>query len=130
MFPEGNYRFSGTTVEGDRLESVSRLSHAIPEGPLVWTELDNDTLIVRWNPVTTSPIGFPVRTIDIAGYQVIVDKFLITLPALARSVTVPKEFVRSLTPGVQPYEVLTIEANGNQTITEGTFSFTGVTAKR
>ena len=31
------------------------------------------------------------------------------------------EFVASLAPGVQPYEVLAIEANGNQTLTEGTF---------
>jgi hypothetical protein len=36
-------------------------------------------------------------------------------------VTVPPEFVASLASGEQPYEVLAIEASGNQTLTEGTF---------
>ncbi len=35
--------------------------------------------------------------------------------------TVPEEFYQSLTPGVHDFEVLAIDANGNQTITEGTF---------
>jgi hypothetical protein len=46
----------------------------------------------------------------------------VTLPASARSVTVPSEFVDSLRSGQQAFEVLAIEASGNQTITEGSFT--------
>jgi hypothetical protein len=37
-------------------------------------------------------------------------------------VTVPPEFVASLPSGSNQFEVLAIEASGNQTITEGTFT--------
>jgi hypothetical protein len=45
----------------------------------------------------------------------------VTLPASARQVTLPAEFVDSLGAGAHPFEVLAIEASGNQTITEGSF---------
>jgi len=45
----------------------------------------------------------------------------VTVPATATMVTVPPEFVASLAPGVQPFEVLAIEASGNQTLAEGSF---------
>lgn len=47
--------------------------------------------------------------------------FLVTVPSTTLSVTVSPEFVASLASGVQPYEVLAIDASGNQTLTEGTF---------
>jgi hypothetical protein len=53
---------------------------------------------------------------------VIVDSFQVTLPASARQVTVPAEYVVSLAPGAHAFEVLAIEASGNQTITEGSFT--------
>jgi hypothetical protein len=34
-FPEGKYRFSGKTVEGDRLVGSARLSHDTPDGPRI-----------------------------------------------------------------------------------------------
>ncbi|MBK8180914.1 MAG: hypothetical protein IPK67_18880 [Planctomycetes bacterium] len=121
-FPEGEYDFEGLTVDNEIIEGESMFSHAIPAGPQVSTQQGpNSFLRVSWTPVTTTPPGFPARPIVIAGYQVIVGRFLVTLPASATSVTVPPEFVASLAPGVQPYEVLAIEANGNQTLTEGTF---------
>lgn len=122
LFPEGEYRFIGTTVDGERLESLATLSHAVPAGPRVSTRVAGDTVVIQWDPVTTAPEGFPVTDVEIAGYQVIVEKFLITLPATSTSVTVPPEFVRSLAPGVHLFEVLAIEASGNQTITEGEFT--------
>lgn len=124
LFPEGVYKFVGTTVDGERITGRDTLSHAVPDGPVLLpvVKKNDNTLIVKWLPVTDVPAGFPQRHLEIVGYQVIVGKFLITLPASARSVTVPKEFVQSLTPGAQLYEVLAIDVTGNQTITEGSFN--------
>jgi len=72
--------------------------------------------------VTSPPPGFPNEPIQIVGYQVIVEPtFQLTLPATARSVTVSPEFVQTLGPGPHAFEVLAIEASGNQTLTEGSF---------
>ena len=121
-FPEGQYEIQGRTVDGKELESEVMFSHAIPAGPTVSSQVGpGDSLVISWTPVTSPPPGFPDRPITIVGYQVIVDPFQVTLPATATSVTVPPEFVASLASGVQPYEVLAIEASANQTLTEGTF---------
>ena len=121
LFPEGKYKFIGVTVGEARLVSTARLSHAVPDGPSVSTDVDDDTVIIRWDPVTAPPEGFPDEDIEIVGYQVIVDSFQVTLPASSTEVTLPREFVESLEPGEHDFEVLAIEASGNQTITEGTF---------
>jgi len=121
-FPEGEYEIVGRTVDGQLLESDMIFSHAIPAGPTVSAVVGpGNSLVISWTPVTSPPPGFPARPINIVGYQVIVDPFQVTLPATATSVTVPPEFVASLASGVQPYEVLAIEASANQTLTEGTF---------
>ena len=120
-FPEGSYRFAGKTVDGTSLVSTGTLSYAIPAGPSVSASLDGDTLVISWTPVTAPPEGFPDRPIDVTGYQVIVGSFQVTLPGSATSVTVSREFVASLAAGEQPFEVLAIDAGGNQTITEGSF---------
>jgi len=54
--------------------------------------------------------------------MIVEPSFQVTLPATARSVTVSPEFVESLPAGENKFEVLAIEASGNQTITEGTFT--------
>ncbi|MCE9596265.1 MAG: hypothetical protein K8S98_18900 [Planctomycetes bacterium] len=121
-FPQGEYEIEGTTVDGSDIGADVMFSHAIPDGPEVFSQLGaNDLLRISWNPVTAPPPGFPNLPITIAGYQVIVGSFQVTLPATATSVTVPPEFVASLAPGAQPFEVLAIEQNNNQTLTEGTF---------
>ena len=121
MFPEGKYRFSGLTVDGDPVVGTGPLTHAIPAGPEVSAQLLGNSLIISWTEVTSPPPGFPAKPILIVGYQVIVGTFQVTLPATARSVTVSPEFVTSLPTGPNPFEVLAIEAGGNQTITEGSF---------
>jgi len=121
LFPEGRYRLLGETVGGARLASTATLTHAVPEGPSVSAEVDDDTVTIRWNPVTEPPEGFPRRRVNIVGYQIIADAFQVTLPASSTEVTLPREFVESLPPGEHPFEVLAIEAGGNQTITEGFF---------
>jgi len=121
LFPEGKYKFTGLTVDGAGISSTGTLTHAIPDGPVVSAVVDGDTVVIGWEAVTGTPPGFPNRRIEISGYQVIVDPFQVTLPATSREVTLPREFVRTLKAGVHPFEVLAIEAGGNQSITEGTF---------
>lgn len=121
-FPEGTYEIKGRTVDDQDLESEVMFSHAIPDGPVVSAAVGpGDSLVISWTAVTSPPPDFPNRPINIVGYQVIVGSFQVTLPATTTSVTVPPEFVASLASGVQPFEVLAIEASANQTLTEGTF---------
>ncbi|HET8674556.1 MAG TPA: hypothetical protein VFO63_02115 [Blastocatellia bacterium] len=123
LFPEGEYKFSGRTVENDKIIGRATLTHAIPAGPSNVSAMvgPSNSLVISWNAVTGPPAGFPNRPIVIVGYQVIVEAFQVTLPASARSVTVSPEFVASLSSGAHGFEVLAIEAGGNQTITESSF---------
>ena len=126
LFPEGRYNFRGKTVEGDETVGTGTLSHAIPAGPSIHLPVSvgpNNSLIISWAKVTGPPDGdFPVEHINIVGYQVIVGAFQVTVPATKTSVTVTPEFVESLVSGTHPFEVLAIEASGNQSITEGSFT--------
>jgi hypothetical protein len=123
-FPAGNYRFVGKTVDGKKITDTATLTHAIPAGPSNVTAVlgMNNSLVISWDAVTGPPNGFPNEPINIVGYQVIVGAFQVTVPASIRSVTVSPEFVESLGSGVHAFEVLAIEAGGNQTITEGSFT--------
>ncbi|MDZ4345884.1 MAG: fibronectin type III domain-containing protein [Candidatus Binatia bacterium] len=122
-FPAGNYQLVGKTVDGERILGTAILTHAIPAGPTnVSAQLSGNSLIISWDPVTGPPVGFPNVPINIVGYQVIVGLFQVTVPATKTSVTVPPEFVESLASGEQLFEVLAIEAGGNQTITESSFT--------
>lgn len=123
FFPEGVYEFSGRTVDRAEIESEWTFTHAIPAGPEVFADVGaNHFLRIRWSEVTAPPPGFPNRPIHITGYQVIVGSFQLTLPATARSVTVPPEFVQALSSGEHEYEVLAIERSANQTLSVGTFT--------
>jgi hypothetical protein len=125
LFPEGRYRFAGTTVEGRRLVGVARLSHDIPDGPEITApaegaSVSRDNLVATWKPVAEG------GGIDITGYRAIVERedplrvFNADLPASATSVTIPREY---LEPGTDyKIEVQAIEASGNQTLTELEFS--------
>jgi len=123
LFPAGTYQFSGRTVGGEIIEGTGTLTHAIPAGPKVSATVGpGNRLVILWTAVTGPPPGFPNRRITIAGYQVIIGSFQVTVPAKTLKVTVPPEFVASLPSGANQFEVLAIEASGNQTITEGTFT--------
>jgi hypothetical protein len=123
-FPAGQYKFFGTTPEGEDIEGTATFTHNIPDGPSIVSPARNAVMplnkaIVRWDPVTT-PAG-----IQIAGYQVVIETgkpvrtFQIDLPASATSVKIPPEFLQS---GKQyKFEVLAKEVGGNQTITEWSF---------
>jgi hypothetical protein len=134
-FPEGRYEFEGITVDGVELKGKATLTHVIPAGPVIVSPLegavvDPSNLVISWERVTEKIAGS--GKLKIVSYQVIVERtdndqlgaalrtFDIRLPATSdpiQSVTVPAEF---LEPGTQyKFEVLAIEAGGNQTITEG-----------
>ena len=122
LFPEGDYEFSGRTVDGNEIAGTGTLSHAVPAGPTnVAAQVNGTSLVISWDPVTGTPKGFPRRRIDIVGYQVIVESFQVTLPGTSTSLTVSPEFVASLGSGEHQFEVLAIDASGNQTITESSF---------
>ncbi len=118
-FPAGTYTFRGETVDGRRLAGSDRLSHLIPDGPVVTSPakgqvLDRENIVVSWEPVT-KPAG-----VKIASYEVIIEQggrsLDMRLPPEVTSVSVPPEF---LTPGVKALgEVLAKEKSGNQTITQ------------
>jgi hypothetical protein len=128
LFPAGNYDLVGKTVDGEKIVGTATLSHAIPNGPFdVRAVLNGNSLVISWNAPEDSLTGLPI---DIVAYQVIVGAFQVTVPAdvpctvpasLSMCVTVTPQFVQSLAPGEQLFEVLAIEAGGNQTITEGSF---------
>jgi hypothetical protein len=132
QFPEGKYEFVGRTVDKELILGEGELSHAVPAGPDVSDSDDmvvpGNAFVIRWEHVTeraTDPAGgtFPDRPIEVVAYQVIVESFQLTLPATGgpMSVVVPAEFIESLENGEHEFEVLAIDASGNQTITAGTF---------
>jgi hypothetical protein len=124
LFPEGQYNFFGRTVDGKILFGASMLTHAVPAGPSnVSARIGpGKALTISWDPVKASAAGFPNRPIEIVGYQVILGDFQVTVPDSITSLTVSPEFVSSLEPGRHMFEVLAIEAGGNQTITETSFT--------
>jgi len=119
-FPEGTYRFVGTSPDGERLESTASFSHKIPDGPTIVSPgtLDPAHAVIAWNPVTTP------ACIDIAGYEVVIEQdefhvFDVKVPGTTTSVTVPPEFLQPATQ--YGFEVLAIDRSGNQTITATSF---------
>ena len=123
LFPEGKYDFVGKTVAGDDFEGTATLTHNIPDAPVVvWPEdgsVNPDNAVIKWNPVASPP------GIEIVGYQVAVERedpfraLTADVAPTSTSFTVPAEFLESGTE--YKFEVLAIEASGNQTITVGFF---------
>jgi hypothetical protein len=121
QFPEGTYTFVGTSPDGEKLKSTASFSHVIPDGPTITSAatLDPAHAVIAWNPVTT-PAG-----IDIAGYEVVIEHddfhfFDVKVPSTTTSVTVPPQLLQPTTD--YGFEVLAIDARGNQTITESSFT--------
>lgn len=145
-FPEGNYRVTGRTVEGERLRSLYRFSHTMPSPPGLNglnvsgipfaqdCDLDPPVIaqptIIDWQPVRVShpEVGPPNRPVSVAFYEVVIEQEDIEatvsalLPPEQTSFTVPTDF---LALGEEfKYEVLVREENGNQTATESCFATT------
>jgi hypothetical protein len=130
-FPEGSYRFRARGLDGEQMEGVATLTHDIPDGPRLVSPLtggdlqDPDRTVLVWEGVA-APNGSPI-----IAYQVLVVQPNTGLPALpkvtldvmmqptARSLAVPPGFLRPDTE--YEWEVLAIEAGGNQTLSSSTF---------
>jgi hypothetical protein len=148
-FPEGAYRITGRTIEGDTVRGTARFSHRMPapagnvavSGVALVEELDCDEeeapavgapVVISWDPVTRShpEIGNPTDApIRIERYQVVVEReepallvYSVDLPGdlQAYAVTVPAEFIAL---GEEfKYEILARARNGNQTALESCFA--------
>ena len=130
-FPEGEYEVTGEGLEGEKFASRAKFTHNIPDGPVLVAPTKNalvdrnSSLVVQWRPVA-APNGSPI-----VGYQVIIVKPDTGIPALpkialdvmmpptATSMTVPAGFL--LPNSMYEWEVLAIEATGNQTISTSSF---------
>jgi hypothetical protein len=134
-FPEGEYEFEGRSIDGLEVEGGARLTHAIPAGPEIVSPLEDAVVdpadaVVTWNAVTETINGAPV---EIVGYELIVEEDIdapplpgfsrtllsIHVPPAVTSLSIPPEFLVGGT--AYKFEVLALEASGNQTISEGTF---------
>jgi len=130
-FPAGRYAFRGRGLDGERYVGSAVLTHDLPAGPELVSPIkgdgrqDPDRTVVRWRPVPAAN-GSPI-----IGYQVIVvepDTGLAALPKVTLDVmmpptadrlAVPKGFLKAGTE--YEWEVLAIEAGGNQTLSSSTF---------
>ena len=112
-FPEGKYTWRGQTVEGRKLVGSDRLSHLVPDGPVITfptegAQVDPDGFTITWEPVTT-PAG-----VEIVRYIVIVDQETrsveLELDGSATSADIPGQV---LEPGTElGGEVLAKDRNG------------------
>lgn len=123
LFPAGEYTFIAKTVDNERLEATATLTYDVPAGPTAFTSPSaaGNSIEIGWTAVSDPAAILPGGSIDVVLYQVIVGSFQVTVPSSVLSVTVPPEYFQSLEAGTHDFEVLAVDASGNQTITEGTF---------
>jgi hypothetical protein len=119
LFPQGNYRFTGKTVDGDVLAGSARLSHALPAAPVFISPTNGQivnphNLVVRWQPISGLARFQLIVENDESGATLIVD----LLPSVT-SLPIPAAFLQPNTP--HKAEVLAIGRNGNKTLSEITF---------
>ncbi|MDH3255079.1 MAG: hypothetical protein OEM62_08820 [Acidobacteriota bacterium] len=124
LFPEGRYRFIGTTTEGNRLRGKARLNHSLPDAPILLfpaegDEVDPDDAVFSWGEVDDPAGG------EIDVYQVVVEceepgsEIAVEVPADILQITIPPEIFE----GQEEckWEVLAVEEYGNRTISEAAF---------
>jgi hypothetical protein len=116
LWPEGDYRVEGETIEGQEMAGVAHLSHDVLDAPEILTPADGETTpadgtVISWAPVNGADT-----------YQVIVTRedttpaqvLSVDLPATFNQLTVPSEFLES---GVEyAIEVQALQPNGGNQI--------------
>ena len=120
LFPAGNYRFSGETIDGRRLRATVPFSHSVLAAPRFLAPTDGGTLpaghaVIRWAPVRGAQ-----------SYEVIVTRegplrvLDVRLAGNDTSLTVPAEF---LDKGVEyKIEIHAADKTGNRIFTEVGFT--------
>ena len=127
LFPQGLYRFRGTTTRGKVLRGRARLKHALPDAPVQVSPIDGegvdpDDAVFAWEAVD-DPQGS-----EIVGYEVVVEceepdflEFVARVGPEVTSVTVSPEVLDQEDAEECKWEVLAIEDSGNRTISETEF---------
>ena len=134
QWPAGVYTFRGTGAGGEVFRGSARLTHRLPSGPRLVSPVEgsapqkpSDT-VMKWRRVP-APAGS-----RIIGYEVLVERETdlkalpvvtldVMMPPTATRLRVPPGFLR---PGTEySWEVLAIEASGNQTLSSSTFTTSG-----
>ena len=63
LFPPGEYRFAGTTIDDERLMGTASLSHNLPPAPVFspsnGERLARNDVVIRWRP---KPVLPPIRS--------------------------------------------------------------------
>lgn len=117
LFPPGEYRFRGRTVEGDQLASNATLSHDFPPAP-TFTPSDGEVVdprntVVEWSAPEAEKVEIIIEQDEL---EHVLD---VTLSGSSRRLRVPAQFLR---PGLEyKIEVLSTGENGNRIISESTF---------
>ncbi|MBI3900445.1 MAG: hypothetical protein HY308_19485 [Gammaproteobacteria bacterium] len=132
-FPQGKYSFKGRGLNGEIYVGSATLTHNLPDGPVLVEPLeggapvDSNNAVVKWNPVGAANAS------PIIGYQVLVVKpqsstspaalpktiLDVMMPPTATSLAVPPGFLLPDTD--YEWEVLALEAGGNQTLSSSFF---------
>lgn len=73
-FPEGDYVFAGTTLDGRRLRSTAQLTHDLPAHPKVRVKFDDDEVNLTWRPVTDCFDAVPCDSVDVVEYSVKIEE--------------------------------------------------------
>lgn len=141
-FDEGTYVISGSSTEGDELESEVEITHVMPAPPIVEVNgmaaaedcdtalpvvLSGNPVVISWLDVDTShpEVGTPGQAITRVNYEVVVEidetpyRSSIILPPDANSIVVPEEILE-LGEEIK-FEVLVREESFNQTAIESCF---------
>lgn len=150
-FPAGDYLFTGKIHPGDKLEGTATLTYDLPAAPDLSSfdgteNVDPANAVITWaagmdlgekcqdDDLVTEGIITDPASVDIVGWEVVVEPedeeavdllrvFSVQLPPGQTSVTISPEYLNAFPVGTDfKFEVGAIEASGNQTFSEGSFS--------
>ena len=143
-FPEGDYGFLGSTLDGNKITGTGTLSHVMPAAPGNLKvsgqgfpkDCDDDLIpvatkpvMITWQPVTTShPDVGKAGAVKVDTYEVILERHVPTNQELkiqlspgATSYQVPASFIAGNTGDPYKFEIAVAAENGNQTTIESCF---------
>lgn len=117
LFPPGQYRFRGRTVEDEQLASNATLSHDFPPAPTITPSngevVDPRDLVVTWTAPEAERVEIIIEQDELE------DVFDVIFSGETRRLRIPRQFLK---PGLEyKIEILSIAENGNRVIAEGTF---------
>jgi hypothetical protein len=117
LFPPGEYRFRGRTVEDDQLASNATLSHEFNPPPTFSPSdgemVDPKNTVVEWSAPGAEQVEVIIEQDERE------DVLDVTMSGSVRRLRVPAQF---LVPGLEyKIEILSIGENGNRVISESTF---------